>query len=374
MLAVSSNISIRQDQIETVLVMTFSSAFPTKYVDRSDVDYRKVPWHQFILIPREDGSSPQDYIRTLADLQSALEIKSLADSVPHHSAAGRKLTVEFLRDEASSIICNTDVEWVYGCTGLLVIYHPNKERKLVEAMASLLGSPRSAGRNKLLSVQHEGRPYSFEIELYPNDRMAEDGLILGLINPSDPAVVRLAEKDREGNLTFTNLYADKETMEWFAFNSISTDLSCDLGITPKEINGKYEPLGDSTYPDFEISFAGQEWAVEVARVESGMTSYVPVDRRLDQRGLNRAFGNYITDARVGETLRNEVNQKAQIRSKCPRYSRHCLLLVDVVDAVGAKGSSDWDECDLSAFDVVGIIRMDGSVDYIKGQFATDSVS
>ena len=59
------------------LVMTFSSAFPTKYVDRSDVDYRKVPWHQFFLIPREDGSSPQDYIRTWADLQSALEIKSL---------------------------------------------------------------------------------------------------------------------------------------------------------------------------------------------------------------------------------------------------------------------------------------------------------
>ena len=355
--------------------MTFSSAFPTKYVDRSDVDYRKVPWHQFFLIPREDGSSPQDYIRTWADLQSALEIKSLVDSVPHHSADGRELTAELLRDEASSIISNTDVEWVSGCTGLLVIYHPNKEGKLVEAMASLLGSLRSAGRNKLLSVQHEGRPYSFEIKLHPNDRMAEDGLILGLINPSYPAVVRLAEKDREGNLTFTNRDANKkEAMEWFAFHSISTDLSCDLGIRPEEINGKYEPLGDSTYPDFEMSFSGQEWAVEVTRVESGMTYYVPVDRRLDQTGLNRAFGNYITDARVGETLRDEVNEKAQIRSKCPRYSRHCLLLVDVIDAVGAKGSSDWDECDLSAFDVVGVIRMDGSVDYIKGQFATDSLS
>ena len=356
------------------LIVTFSSAFPTEYVDRSDVDYRKVPWHQFFLIPREDGSSPQDYIRTWADLQSALEIKSLVDSVPHHSADGRELTVELLRDEASSIISNTDAESVYGCTGLLVIYHPNKEGKLVEAMASLLGSPRSAGRNKLLSVQHEGRPYSFEIKLHPNDRMAEDGLILGLINPSDPAAVRLAEKDPAGDLTITNLYANKEAMEWFAFHSISLGLTCHLGIRPEEINGKYEPLGHSTYPDFEMSFSGQEWAVEVARVESGMTYYVPVDRRLDQRGLNRAFGNYITDARVGETLRDEVNEKAQIRSKCPRYSRHCLLLVDVVDAVGAKGSSNWDECDLSAFDVVGVIRMDGSVDYIKGQFATDSLS
>ena len=173
------------------LVVTFSSAFPTEYVDRSDADYWKVPWHKFILIPRKDGSSPQDYIRTLADLQSAIEIKSLVDSVPHHSADGRELTAEFFRDEASSIISNTDVEWLSGCTGLFVIYHPNKEGKLVEAMASLLRSPRNAGRNKLLSVQHEDRSYSFEIELHPNDHMAIDGLILGLINPSDPAAVRL---------------------------------------------------------------------------------------------------------------------------------------------------------------------------------------
>ena len=96
--------------------------------------------------------------------------------------------------------------------------------------------------------------------------------------------------------------------------------------------------------------------------------------RQDQIETVLAFRNYITDARVGETLRNEVNQKTQLRSKCPRYSLHCLLLVDVVDAVGAKASSDWDECDLSAFDVVGVIRMDGSVDYIKGQLVTDSVA
>ena len=70
----------------------------------------RYPGIKFILIPRKDGSSPQDYIRTLADLQAALEIKSLVDSVPHHSADGRELTAEFFRDKASSIISNTDVE------------------------------------------------------------------------------------------------------------------------------------------------------------------------------------------------------------------------------------------------------------------------
>ena len=349
--------------------MAFSSAFPTKYVDATDPDFRKAPRHQFILIPGKDGSSLPDFIQRSADLQSALEIKSIDDSAPCHSADGRKLTVKLLRDEVSSRIFYNDTEWVSGCTGLLIIHHPSMEGKLIEAIADLPESPQSAGRKKLLSVQQERRLYSLEVELYPNDRLAEDSIIIELINPSDPAAVNLVEKDRKGDLTFTNFYVNKEAMEWFAFHAISLDLSCHLGIPPEEIKGKYEPLGDSTYPDFEMSFGKQEWAVEVARVESGMISYVPVDRRLDQRGLNRALGNYITDARVGKTLRNEVNQKAQIRSKCPRYSRHCVLLVDVVDAVGAKGSSVWDECDLSAFDVVAVVRMDGSVDYIKGSFS-----
>ena len=66
--------------------MTPSSTFPTKYVDRRDAEYQKVPWYHFILIPRKEGSSPPDYILRMKDLQSALEIKQLADSAPRFSA------------------------------------------------------------------------------------------------------------------------------------------------------------------------------------------------------------------------------------------------------------------------------------------------
>ena len=48
--------------------------------------------------------------------------------------------------------------------------------------------------------------------------------------------------------------------------------------------------------------------------------------------------------------------------------------VDLGDAVGAKGSSAWNGCDLSTFDVVAVVKMDGSVDYIQGEFASDSAS
>ena len=348
-------------------VMTGSSAFPTEYVDRTDAAYRTVPWYHFVLRPGKDGSSSQDFINSAEDLNSALEIKSLSESVPHVSAKGRELTVEFLRDEVSQIISRNDTEWVDECEGLLIIHHPNKHEKLVSVMSSLLVSPRSGGRRKMLSVHHADRLYSFEIDLYPNDHVAQDGLFFGLINSADPAVVRLVERDRGGTLRVNDLYATKQIMEEFAFYSFCLDLSYRLGISTGDMGGEYEPLGKSTYPDFEMSIAGQEWAVEVARVESRMTSYVEVSRRLDQKGLNRVFANYISDGRVGEVLSDEVDQKARIRAECSRYSRHCLLLVDIVDAVGPKGSSVWNGCDLSTFDVVTVVNMDGSVDYIKGR-------
>ena len=87
-----------------------------------------------------------------------------------------------------------------------------------------------------------------------------------------------------------------------------------------------------------------------------MTSYVEVDGRFNQRGFNQAFRNHITDARVAAALWKEIGEKAQIRSKCSSYSRHCLLLVDIVDAVGANGTPVWNGCDLSTFDVVAVVR------------------
>ena len=351
--------------------MTSPSAFPTKFVDRSDVSYRNVPWHHFILIPKKEGSSLQDFIRGAKDLQSAMEIKYLEDVAPHYDAHGRELTVDYLKDEAARLIASNDPEWVSGCKGLFIIHHPCKEGKLISAMAHLLRSSKSAGTNKVLSVLHEGQSYSLEIELHPNVHMREDGLILGLVNPEDPANFRLIEEDRGQILNFSDLYKGKETMEQFALYSLLQDVDRRLEIPTGGIDEKYEPLGESTYPDFGVTIEGQEWAVEVARVESDMTSYVEVDRRLDQRAYNRAFKKHITDDRVSETLTQEIGDKSQIRSKCLHYSHHCLLLVDIVDGVGDKKSPVWENCDLSMFDAVVVVKMDGSVNHIKGQFPYD---
>ena len=348
--------------------MTLPSTFPTKYVDRTDAKYGNVPWYHFVLIPGKDGSNIDDFLRSAKELQSALEIKQISDSVPRRSAEGRDLNIDFLKEEFSRIISLNDPDWVAGCDGLFIIHHPIKEEKLTSAMAHLLTSPRSAGRKKLLSVQHAGQSYSLEVELHSNDQMAQDSLIYGLTNPSDPAVVRLVERGREEVIRFLDMYADKETMEWFALASFGGNVAHSLEIPYENIEVSYEPLGKSSYPDFEMSVEGQEWAVEVARVQSGMVSHVEVETRLNKKELDRAFGNHITDARVGGTLNEEVRQKSKRRAECPAYSRHCLLLVDIVEAIGPKGSGTWGGCDLSAFDVVAVVRMDGSIDNIKGQF------
>ena len=230
--------------------MTSRSAFPTKFVDRSDVNYRNVPWHHLILIPKKEGSSLQDFIRRAEDLQSAMEIKYLEEIAPHYDAHGRELTLDYLKDEATQLIARNDPEWVSGCKGLFIIHHPSKAEKLSLALANLVDSPRGVGRQKLLSVRHEGQSYSLEIQLIPNVHMRQDGLIFGLVNPEDPANFRLIEEDRGQILNFSELYNDKELMEHFALYSLCHDVVNRFGIPLEDMHWDYEPLGESTYPDF----------------------------------------------------------------------------------------------------------------------------
>ena len=223
--------------------MSLYSPFPTRYVDRTDADYQKVPWYHFVLLPGKDGSGIQDFIRSSGDLQSALEVKSIPDSVPHSSAEGRELSVELLKEVISNIVSGNDADWVAGCDSLLIIHHPNKEGKLISAMANLLVSPRSGGGKKMLSIHQSDRNYSFEINLHPNEHVAQGRLIFVLVNPVDPAVVRLVERDRGGIFRFTNLYATKQNMETFAFDSLRLNVSHSLWNPEWRHRGEIRTVG-----------------------------------------------------------------------------------------------------------------------------------
>ena len=342
-----------------------TSSFPTVYVDKEDPEYQRLPRNQFVLIPGKQGSTFNDYRRAASILEAAWESKDLSESVPHTPAHGRELTLESLRERAAHIISQNDHEWVRGCESLLIRYPPVKREKLTSILSNLLMSPHPNDYRRLLSVTHKEQTFVFKVDLFEDKYMSQDSIVIGLVNQMDPAVLRLVEKERTDGFLFSPLYGSKNDMEQFALRSLCVDLCSRCGISPEDLKYRYEPLGNS-FPDFELTVEGKEWAVEVARVESGMVSYVEVERGLDARGRNNAFRNRITVDSVGEALRGEISDKAEKRVDCPTYSRCCLLLVDIVDSVGGRESPVWSGCDLSAFDVVVTVRLDASVSYIKG--------
>ena len=339
--------------------------FPTMYVDKDDPEYRRSPRYQFVLIPGEHGSTYDDYRRAANNLETALESKDLSESVPRIPGNGRGLTLELLKEEAARIISQNDPDWVRGCDSLMIRYHPKKREMLTSMLSNLPMSPQSNDYRTLLSVHHREETLVFKVDLFEDEYISDDSIVIGLVNQMDPAALRLVERDRIDGFRFSTLYGSKEDMEHFALRSLCLDLCSLLGISPEDLKYRYEPLGNS-FPDFELVVEGKEWAVEVARVESGMVSYVEVERGLDARGRNKAFRNRITDNGVRETLQDEISDKVQMWDECSAYSRCCLLLVDIVDSVGDAESTVWSDCDLSAFEAVVTVKLDGSVSYIKG--------
>ena len=274
------------------------------------------------------------------------------------------MTLELLREETAGIISQNDLDWLGGCDSLLIRYHPKRREKLTSILSNLLMSPQSNDYRRLLSIRHKEEIFVFKVDLFEDEYMSDDSIVIGLVNRTNPAALRLAERDRKDGFRFSPLYGSKKEMEHFALHALCLDLCSRHGISPEDLKYRYEPLGNR-FPDFELLVEGQEWAVEVARVESGMVSYVEVGRNLDARGRNKIFRNYITEDRVAEALQEEISDKVEKRNSCTAYSRFCLLLVDIVDSVGDSESTVWSGCDLSAFDVVVTVGLDGSVSYIK---------
>ena len=293
-----------------------ASDFSLRYVDRTDPEYRKVPWYHFVLLPGEHGSPERDFIRTAKDLHSAVEDKILSDTVPHTDADGRELTLEFLKDQVAEIISCNDYEWVRGCDGILALHSPDKREKLVSILANLPLTHHDTGLQKLLSVRHNGQTFALKVGLFENRHVHQNSIVIGLTNPEEPAAVRLVENDGGGSIQFTTFNATKQAMEHFALHSLCVDLCSHLNIPLGAIEYQYEPLGNK-FPDFELIVDGQEWAVEVTRIESGMVSYVEVERDLDRRGIDRVLSNRVTDVNVGKALHDALSEKSKRRAKCP---------------------------------------------------------
>ena len=342
------------------------SAFPNRPVDKGDPEYERRFRHIFVLKPPLQGATACDFVQFAQELKSAVENKELSenDSIPRSSFDGQGLTLQSLKDEVSGIVSRNPIEWIRGCVGVSVMHHPEKREKLVSVLAKL---PESAHRGqKRLSVRHAEDVFAFNVQLHENNFIPTDGLYIWLDNPSDPAAEHLVANDGGGALTVRDVYQSKQKMEHFAMMSLCNDLLSTTSLTLSDLQSRYEPLGDDTFPDFELVARGQEWAVEVTRIETGMVGYLRVSQSLEKEKFDRAARNQVTDSGIVGALTKAAEDKTKRRNNCPSYSRACLLLVDIVDSIDPESSAIWGGIDLSAFDAVALVKLDGSVFFIKG--------
>ena len=344
------------------------SAFPDRHVVKGDPLYERVVRHQFVLQPPLRGASARDFIQYAQDLSFGFEAKTLtdSDSIPRSSYGSQGLTLQALKKDVADIVSRSPIEWIRGCVGLSLLHHPEKRRKLVSVLSRLPDSTRAG--QKLLSVPHGGKVFALNVQRHENRFIPDDGLYIWLDNPSDPVAENLVQSDRGDLLTIRELYESKQKMEYFDMNSLLSKLLATTNLTESDLKPRHEPLGIA-FPDFELNVCGRKWAVEVTRIEEGMVSYLRMSEPLEKGTFEKAARSRVTDSRITAALTKAFDEKTKKRNDCPTYSRACLLLVDVVDSVDDGSSDIWSDFDLSAFDVVALVELNGSVCFIKGDNA-----
>lgn len=350
------------------------SAFPSRYVDGENPEHEGWFGHVFVLQPPMQGATARDFVDFAQELKSAIENKALAenDSIPRSSFGPQGLTLQALKDEVLDIVSESPSDWIRGCVGVSIMYHPEKRGKLVSVLSQLPEST-SLGQ-KLLSVQHADEVFAFNVNLHENKFVPADGLYLWLDNPSDPVAEHVVANDEGDSLTVRDIYHDKKKMEYFAMVSLCNEVFNSTTVTPSDVKCQHEPLGKDTFPDFEMVVRGQEWAVEVTRIESGMVGYLRMSQGLETETFDRVSDRQVTSSGIVAALTKASEDKTKRRSNCARYARACLLLIDIVDSIDPESSATWGGIDLSAFDVVGLVKMDGRVFFIKGAHALDPAS
>ena len=341
-------------------------AFPSRHISEEESQGQRWFQHIFILQPPLQGATAQDFIQYANSLKSAVEVKGLdeTEETPRWSFAGQEFTAQSVKDVVKEIISNNPIQWVQGCVGVTLMHHPDKRGKLVATLSKLPDSTRPG--QKLLSVPHGDDVYALNVQLHENEFMRADGLYVWLDNPADPVAEHVVQGDRGESLTIRDVYDENnEKMEYFAMISFLSNLLSNTDLAISDLECRYEPLGKA-FPDFDLTVCDQEWAFEVTSIQSGMVSYLRVSEGLDRETFEKAARRKVTDDKIITALGKALNDKTGKRNDCPSYSRACLLLVDVVDSVDPDSVTTWKDVDLSAFDAVVLVKLDGRIFFIKG--------
>ena len=344
-----------------------SSAFPQRIVSKDDPEYLRWFRHILVLKSPPKGSSLREIAQFQDDFQSLLEAKTLADSenIIRSSNAGHALTLQDLKDTVRDIIIRNDADWVSGCVGMAIMHSPDTTERLVTLFANLPLHHRETDL-KQMSICLDDGVYTLTIRTHENRFVPKGELCIWLVHPTEPAAEILVGED--GNLIrYDDIYAEKEDMEHFAVNSFCVALVSDTEVAATDVTPpRYEPLGPGTFPDFELGIRNEKWAVEVTRIESEMVAYFRLSDELDRKTIDKVNRTEVTDSKINNALVKALKDKTERLDRFDEYSRTCLLLVDIVDTVDPDDPGMWNGVDLSAYEVVALVRRNSTVVFVKG--------
>lgn len=343
------------------------SAFPQRFISKDDPEYLRQFRHVLVMKSPLRGSTMQEIEHFHDDFRSLLEAKMMAEAenIIPSSMSGRKLSLQGLKDTVGELIARNDADWISGCVGIAIMHPPDVSERLVSVFAGLPLHYMQTGL-KQMSICLDSGVYALTIQTHENRFMPKGELCVWMVHPTEPAAEILVGED--GNVAvYDGSYDEKRDLELSAVYSFCSALVENTEVAVTDLTPpRYEPLGPYTFPDFELGIRNEKWAVEVTRIESEMIAYFRLTDQLDRKAIDKVKRTEVTDSKINKALVKALNDKTERLDKCDEYSRTCLLLVDILDAVGPDDPDMWNGVDLSSYEVVALVRRNSTVTFVKG--------
>lgn len=120
------------------------------------------------------------------------------------------------------------------------------------------------------------------------------------------------------------------------------------------------PNGRTDFPDYKAVIGGQPWAIEITRplgtIASGRvitmgTARTP--RQIDDAVSSPGLGS----SAIRDGLSVAIQKKSNHRKDLALGEKYCLLLVDTMGTIAPGDPEQWEDCELSAFDSVVLVRL-----------------
>lgn len=344
---------------------------PIKLVKKSTPEYEALELHAAFFMKQgrptemEQSQAIDDYYEhIMSDIltSNTSQFGQLrADPTIEGSSDDGRLTLPNVRAAIRQVINEVDEEYLGGVKKVYVV-HPTSLESDATRMMAALPAEGTSGHIKLISADKLGETKVFLVETFPmkmhRPPFNSTGWIAILFNPDRP-VVQILVPAEEQAAVLAPLYGfgDTRTLEQQTMTTISSRLA-ESTIPVEEVI--QEPNGDTTFPDFEATIAGEEWSIEVTRVLEGIAKGRVIGIGSPQQTcmtISASQAPPIGPTELDRAVAYAIAEKSAKATECRPGNKYCLTLVNVADLNIASDQYDWGKHDLSNFDAVVLLQI-----------------